>query len=65
MHPRAMGRPRRASSASKRPCRWRRCRPRATAWCWMRIHEAYPQYIDGVNVLQTGLNNMGAIFHPA
>ena len=30
-----------------------------------RIHEAYPQFIDGVNVLQTGLNNMGAIFHPA
>jgi opine dehydrogenase len=29
------------------------------------IHEAYPQFIDGVNVLQTGLNNMGAIFHPA
>lgn len=29
------------------------------------IHQAYPQYIDGVNVLQTGLNNMGAIFHPA
>jgi opine dehydrogenase len=29
------------------------------------IHEAYPQYIDGINVLQTGLNNMGAIFHPA
>ncbi len=29
------------------------------------IHEAYPQYIDGVNVLQTGLNNMGAIFHPS
>ena len=29
------------------------------------IREAYPQYIDGVNVLQTGLNNMGAIFHPA
>jgi opine dehydrogenase len=29
------------------------------------IHEVYPQYIDGVNVLQTGLNNMGAIFHPA
>lgn len=30
-----------------------------------QIHPAYPQYIDGVNVLQTGLNNMGAIFHPA
>jgi opine dehydrogenase len=30
-----------------------------------RIASAYPQYIDGVNVLQTGLNNMGAIFHPA
>ncbi len=30
-----------------------------------RIREAYPQYIDGGNVLQTGLNNMGAIFHPA
>ncbi len=29
------------------------------------IHEAYPQYIDGGNVLQTGLNNMGAIFHPS
>ncbi len=26
---------------------------------------AYPQFIDGVNVLYTGLNNMGAIFHPA
>lgn len=30
-----------------------------------RVREAYPQFIDGVNVLQTGLNNMGAIFHPA
>ena len=29
------------------------------------IHEAYPQYINGVNVLQTGMNNIGAIFHPA
>ena len=29
------------------------------------IRPAYPQFIDGVNVLQTGLNNMGAIFHPA
>jgi opine dehydrogenase len=29
------------------------------------IHQSYPQYIDGGNVLQTGLNNMGAIFHPA
>ncbi len=29
------------------------------------ISHAYPQYIDGVNVLNTGLNNMGAIFHPA
>lgn len=29
------------------------------------IHEAYPQFIDGGNVLQTGMNNMGAIFHPA
>jgi opine dehydrogenase len=29
------------------------------------IHPAYPQFIHGVNVLQTGLNNMGAIFHPA
>ncbi len=26
---------------------------------------AYPQYIDGTSVLHTGLNNMGAIFHPA
>jgi opine dehydrogenase len=29
------------------------------------ISSAFPQYIDGVNVLQTSLNNMGAIFHPA
>ncbi len=29
------------------------------------LHPAYPQFIDGVNVLNTGLNNMGAIFHPA
>jgi opine dehydrogenase len=26
---------------------------------------AYPQYIDASSVLHTGLNNMGAIFHPA
>jgi opine dehydrogenase len=25
----------------------------------------YPQFVDGKNVLHTGLNNMGAIFHPA
>jgi len=30
-----------------------------------KINEAYPQFIDGINVLHTGLNNMGAIFHPA
>jgi opine dehydrogenase len=30
-----------------------------------KIRVAYPQFIDGGNVLQTGLNNMGAIFHPA
>ena len=29
------------------------------------IQPAYPQFIDGVNVLHTGVNNMGAIFHPA
>jgi opine dehydrogenase len=29
------------------------------------IQPAYPQFIDGVNVLNTGVNNMGAIFHPA
>jgi opine dehydrogenase len=29
------------------------------------IRPAYPQFIHGVNVLHTGLNNMGAIFHPA
>ena len=29
------------------------------------INPAYPQFIDGINVLNTGLNNMGAIFHPA
>ena len=29
------------------------------------IQPAYPQFIDGSDVLHTGLNNMGAIFHPA
>jgi opine dehydrogenase len=29
------------------------------------ILPVYPQYIDGVNVLNTGVNNMGTIFHPA
>ena len=29
------------------------------------LHTAYPQFIDGQSVLHTGLNNMGAIFHPA
>lgn len=36
-----------------------------TALVLERINNAYPQFIDGVNVLHTGLNNMGAIFHPA
>lgn len=29
------------------------------------LQDAYIEFIDGVNVLHTGLNNMGAIFHPA
>jgi opine dehydrogenase len=29
------------------------------------LEPAYPQFIDGENVLHTGLNNMGAVFHPA
>lgn len=29
------------------------------------INPAYPQFIDGINVLYTGMNNIGAIFHPA
>jgi opine dehydrogenase len=28
------------------------------------INLAYPQFIDGMSVLHTGLNNIGAIFHP-
>jgi len=28
------------------------------------LASAYPEFIDGVNVLHTGLNNMGAVFHP-
>jgi opine dehydrogenase len=28
------------------------------------LSSAYPQFIDGGNVLQTGLDNVGAIFHP-
>ena len=29
------------------------------------LEHVYPQFIDGINVLNTGLNNMGAVFHPA
>lgn len=29
------------------------------------LKPAFPQFIDGISVLHTGLNNMGAIFHPA
>jgi opine dehydrogenase len=29
------------------------------------INPAYPQFIDGINVLETSLNNIGAMFHPA
>ena len=39
------------------------------ATCTKRVLEtlrgAFPQFIDGISVLHTGLNNMGAIFHPA
>ncbi len=28
------------------------------------IGDVYPQFIHGIDVLHTGLNNMGAIFHP-
>jgi opine dehydrogenase len=30
-----------------------------------KLSDVYPQFIDGTSVLHTGLNNMGAIFHPA
>jgi opine dehydrogenase len=36
-----------------------------TAQVLEAIQPAYPQFIDGVDVIHTGLNNMGAIFHPA
>ncbi|MHB0859510.1 MAG: NAD/NADP octopine/nopaline dehydrogenase family protein [Anaerolineae bacterium] len=36
-----------------------------TAHVLAALEEAYPQFIDGLNVLHTGLDNMGAIFHPA
>jgi opine dehydrogenase len=29
------------------------------------LKDIYPEFVDGINVLHTGLNNMGAIFHPA
>lgn len=29
------------------------------------LKDAYPEFVDGIDVLHTGLNNMGAIFHPA
>lgn len=36
-----------------------------TAQVLETLAPAYPQFIDGISVLHTGLNNMGAIFHPA
>ncbi|HEY61894.1 MAG TPA: NAD(P)-binding domain-containing protein [Anaerolineae bacterium] len=29
------------------------------------IKPAFPQFIDGIDVLHTGINNIGAVFHPA
>jgi opine dehydrogenase len=36
-----------------------------TAEVLQAIAPAFPQFVDGVSVLHTSLNNMGAIFHPA
>jgi opine dehydrogenase len=36
-----------------------------TAQVLQAISSAYRQFIDGESVLHTGVNNMGAIFHPA
>lgn len=36
-----------------------------TASVLSAIGDAFPQFIDGETVLHTGLDNMGAIFHPA
>jgi len=36
-----------------------------TSQVLVALAPAYPQFIDGGNVLRTGLDNMGAIFHPA
>jgi opine dehydrogenase len=36
-----------------------------TSFVLEAIQAAYPQFIDGIDVLHTGLNNMGAIFHLA
>ncbi len=36
-----------------------------TACVLEALRPAYPQFIDGGNVLKTSLDNMGAIFHPA
>ncbi len=35
-----------------------------TAKVLKAINPAFPQFIDGIDVLQTGLNNIGGIFHP-
>ncbi|NUN92669.1 MAG: NAD/NADP octopine/nopaline dehydrogenase family protein [Verrucomicrobiae bacterium] len=36
-----------------------------TAQVLEAVNAAFPQYIAAANVLQTGLDNMGAVFHPA
>jgi opine dehydrogenase len=35
-----------------------------TSYVLEKVESAYPQFIDGGDVLQTGINNIGAIFHP-
>lgn len=30
-----------------------------------KLQDVYPEYVDGKSVLHTGLDNMGAMFHPA
>ena len=51
--------------ASRKPFRWPHYRQHKHNLVLEAIEDVYPEFIDGVNVLHTGLNNMGAIFHPA
>ena len=65
MPPVQMDQPRREFSGLKRQSLLQHCHPSGPELFWIRSMKLTRNSSMAGNVLQTGLNNMGAIFHPA